>query len=99
MRFHIAVHVEIDGKQDESGVFGKGARSQNRPNEQWRWRVKRGRRHMFGRQAKAQINHGYEECRRSRGKKCLPVFFQQQGRAPEHEKNKAGLLAQRREQK
>src|SRR5205814_8899600 len=99
MRLHIAVHVKIDRKQNESGIFTKGARGEDRPNEQWRRRVERGRRHMFGGQPQGQINHGDEERGSRRRQQCLPVFFQQEDRAPEHEKNKAGLLAQRREQK
>ena len=33
LRFHVAVHVEIGGEQNQAGVFGEGARDDDWPNE------------------------------------------------------------------
>ena len=94
MRFHVAVHVEIEGEQNQSGIFRESAGHDDRPNEQWRRRAERRHGYVLSRQPKTQIDYGDKYDDHGRRPEFPPVLFQDKRRAPEEEENQTGFLAQ-----
>src|SRR5262249_22979028 len=93
MRFNVSFHVEAQRKNEQTGVLRDSASDDDWPNES-RLRRRRGRREMFGREAKTQISdqHGCHDADRS--EKRWPRPLREQNDQPNEEKNQPHFLAQ-----